>query len=62
MYSLQFDSLPKPDIIIELQADNSIIVQRLAGRGGKHIDEHVIKLVEAINRYYQNGIVPEYYE
>lgn len=61
MFQLQFDSLPKPDIIIELQADSSIIVQRLAGRGGKHIDEHVIKMVENINHYYQNGIVPENY-
>lgn len=62
MYMLQFDSLPKPDIIIELKADNSVIVQRLAGRWWKHIDEHVIKMVEDINHYYQNGIVPEYYE
>lgn len=61
MFQLQFDSLPKPDIIIELQADNSIIIQRLTGRGGKHIDEHVLKLVESINQYYLNWIVPDYF-
>ncbi|NDK08215.1 deoxynucleoside kinase [Candidatus Gracilibacteria bacterium] len=62
MFKLQFKSLPKPDIVIELQADNSVIIKRLNERGGKHIDEHIIKMIETINHYYNSGIVPESYQ
>lgn len=61
MFKMQFDSLPKPDIVIELQADSSIIIDRLAKRG-KHIDEFVIKMTEQLNWYYKQGIVPEKYK
>ena len=61
MYKTQFNSLPKPDIVIEVQADSSIIIDRLAKRW-KHIDEWVIKITELINSYYKNGLVDENYQ
>ncbi len=61
MYEAQFDSLPKPDIVIEVQADSSIIIDRLAKRW-KYIDEWVIKITELINSYYKNGLVDENYQ
>ncbi|MDD5212837.1 MAG: deoxynucleoside kinase [Candidatus Gracilibacteria bacterium] len=61
MYEAQFDSLPKPDIVIEVQADSNIIIDRLAKRG-KYIDEGVIKITELINSYYKNGLVDENYQ
>lgn len=61
MYEAQFDSLPKPDIVIEVQADSNIIIDRLAKRW-KYIDEWVIKITELINSYYKNGLVDENYQ
>ncbi len=61
MYHLQFDSLPKPDIVIEVWADNETILRRLQARG-KHIDDFVQKMVEKLNGYYTGGIVSENYE
>lgn len=61
MYRLQFDSLPKPDIVIEVGAEDETIIQRLQSRW-KHIDEFVIKMVEKINGYYKSWIVQENYE
>lgn len=61
MFRMQFHSLPKPDIVIELQADSQMIIERLAQRG-KHIDEFVIQMTEQLNGYYKQGIVPEKYE
>lgn len=52
MYQAQFDSLPKPDIVIEVGADNETIIKRLQSRG-KHIDDFVIKMVEKLNGYYK---------
>lgn len=60
MYALQFHSLPKPDIVIEVGADNETIMKRLQARG-KHIDEFVQKMVEKLNTYYASGIVEENY-
>ena len=60
MYALQFHSLPKPDIVIEVGADNETIMKRLQARG-KHIDEFVQKMVEKLNAYYASGIVEENY-
>lgn len=61
MYKSQFNTLPKPDIVIEVQADSSIIIDRLAKRW-KHIDEWVIKITELINSYYKNGLIDENYQ
>ncbi len=61
MYRLQFASLPKPDIVIEVGAEDETIIQRLQSRW-KHIDEFVIKMVEKINGYYKSWIVQENYE
>ena len=41
MYENQFKSLPKPDIIVELRADSSVLIDRLEKRW-KHIDEFVV--------------------
>ena len=60
MYELQFQSLPKPDIVLELKADSSVIIDRLAKRW-KHIDEFVIKMTEELNNYYDSWIVEEHY-
>ena len=60
MYALQFHSLPNPDIVIEVGADNETIMKRLQARG-KHIDEFVQKMVEKLNAYYASGIVEENY-
>ena len=60
MYALQFHSLPKPDIVIEVGADNETIMKRLQARG-KHIDDFVQKMVEKLNAYYASGIVEENY-
>lgn len=61
MYHAQFDSLPKPDIVIEVWADNETIIKRLQSRG-KHIDDFVIQMVEKLNWYYKWWIVSENYE
>lgn len=61
MYHLQFESLPKPDIVIEVGADNETILRRLQARG-KHIDDFVQKMVEKLNGYYKWWIVSENYE
>ncbi|MDD2907697.1 MAG: deoxynucleoside kinase [Candidatus Gracilibacteria bacterium] len=60
MYGEQFNSLPLPDIVIEVQASDSTIISRLESRG-KHIDDFVIKMTEKINSYYKSGIVDENY-
>jgi len=51
MYKLQFHSLPTPDIVIEVGADNETIIKRLESRG-KYIDDFVIHMVEKLNEYY----------
>lgn len=61
IYQLQFDSLPKPDIVIEVTSDNATIIKRLHSRW-KHIDEFVINMVEKLNSYYKWGIVEERYQ
>lgn len=61
MYHAQFESLPKPDIVIEVWADNETILKRLQSRG-THIDEFVQKMVEQLNWYYTWWIVSENYE
>lgn len=61
IYQLQFDSLPKPDIVIEVTSDNATIIKRLHSRW-KHIDEFVINMVEKLNSYYKWGIVEESYQ
>lgn len=58
MYETQFDTLPKPDIVIEVSASDSTIISRLESRG-KHIDEFVVKMVEKLNWYYKWWIVEE---
>lgn len=60
MYALQFESLPKPDIVIEVGANDETIMKRLQARG-KHIDEFVQKMVEKLNGYYTSWIVEENY-
>ncbi len=61
MYHLQFSTLPKPDIVIEVGADDETIIKRLESRW-KHIDEFVQKMVEQLNGYYKWWIVSENYE
>jgi len=61
MYKNQFKSLPKPDIIIELRADSSVLIERLERRW-KHIDEFVVKMIENMWKYYKSWIVKEHYE
>lgn len=61
MYKHQFNSLPKPDIIIELRANSSVLIERLEKRW-KHIDEFVIKMTETMEKYYNWWIVKEHYD
>lgn len=61
MYHLQFSTLPKPDIVIEVWADDEKILKRLELRG-THIDPFVQKMVEQLNGYYKWWIVSENYE
>jgi len=58
MYKEQFATLPKPDIVIEIKADDGVIIDRLKSRW-KHIDEFVIKMVEQLNGYYKSWIVDD---
>jgi len=60
MYEQQFNSLPKPDIVLELKADSSVIINRLAQRW-KHIDDFVITMTQKLNSYYDSWIVEEHY-
>lgn len=61
MFEAQFETLPKPDIVIEVQADAEVIINRLSNRWA-HIDDFVINMTRKINEYYKNGIVNEFYE
>jgi len=61
MYNNQFKSLPKPDIVIELRANSTVLIDRLEKRW-KHIDEFVIKMIEDIWKYYSSWIVKEHYK
>jgi len=60
MYAIQFKTLPKPDIVVEVVANDEIIIERLTSRW-KHIDEFVIKMVEKLNWYYKSWIVEDNY-
>lgn len=60
IYEHQFSSLPKPDIVIELKANSSVLIDRLAKRW-KHIDKFVIKMTEQMEHYYKSWIVKEHY-
>ena len=61
IFSEQFTTLPKPDIIIEITATDSILVNRLAQRW-KYIDEFIIKITEKVNSYYKWWIVQDYFK
>lgn len=60
MYHEQFKTLPKPDIVIEVQASDTTIISRLENRG-KYIDDFIIKMTQKLNWYYKNWIVKENY-
>ncbi|MCK9272872.1 deoxynucleoside kinase [Candidatus Gracilibacteria bacterium] len=60
IFTEQFKTLPKPDIIVEIKATNDVLVKRLIQRG-KYIDDFVIKMTERINSYYNGGIVQDYF-
>lgn len=56
MFEEQFSSLPKPDIIIEIQVCDDTLIQRIQNRG-TFIDEHIIQMVWELNSYYKKWIV-----
>lgn len=60
MFYEQFSTLPKPDIIIEVTSDSSVIIDRLAKRW-KHIDDFIIKMTEKINSYYEWWLLNQFY-
>lgn len=60
MFSEQFSSLPKPDLIIQVTASDDVIIERLAKRW-KHIDDFVIKMTVKLNSYYKSWVIEEFY-
>jgi len=61
MYKLQFNSIPKPDIIIEVSAETKTILERLEKRW-KYIDSHLEQVIETLNKNFQKGSVKEHYK
>lgn len=56
VYRLLDTRIPKPDLVIYLQASTGVLLERIAGRGidyEKHVrEDYLEKLVDAYNRYF----------
>lgn len=61
MFEEQFSSLPKPDIIIEIEVSTETLLKRIQARGS-FIDEHIINMIEELNSYYKKWIVWEKFQ
>jgi deoxyadenosine/deoxycytidine kinase len=60
IFNHQFNSLPKPDLIIEIKSETDEIINRLEKRW-KYIDDQIIKDATKLNWYYKNWIVSEFF-